>query len=66
MLFRRFQPVATLNPYQSSNWHIKVRITEINQIHTWNKPNSTGRVFGFYVMDEKGDEVTFHTQFQVF
>ena len=45
------------DPYQSRNWQIKVRITEIKPIHEWTKERSQGKVLGFYVMDEKGDEV---------
>lgn len=53
----RFVPIASLNPYQSRNWQIKVRITEIKPIHEWTKERSQGKVLGFYVMDEKGDEI---------
>ncbi|CAL5058144.1 unnamed protein product [Urochloa decumbens] len=53
----RVVPINSLNPYQHPRWTIKARVTAKTAVKHWNKPNSTGKVFSFDLLDGEGGEI---------
>merc|ERR1719385_717341 len=51
-----FQPVSSLNPYQSS-WRIKVRVTKKDTMRHWSNQKGDGKLFGLDLLDAEGTEI---------
>ncbi|KAJ2875198.1 Replication factor A protein 1 [Coemansia asiatica] len=47
-------PIVDLNPYHSK-WTIRARVSQKSAIKSWNKPNSSGRLFSVNLLDESGE-----------
>eukprot|EP00466_Bigelowiella_natans_P016781 jgi/Bigna1/89146/estExt_fgenesh1_pg.C_440092 len=58
------QPIATLNPYGSSNWTIKARVTMKGKLNSWMKNGRSGKVFNVHLLDAHGVEIraTFYNE----
>jgi len=52
-----FQKVKNLNPYQSQNFSIKVRVQKKGQIRHWSNARGDGKVANIDLMDEDGTEI---------
>lgn len=46
------QPISSLTPYMGNRWTIKGRVTDKSDVRTWNKPNSSGKLVSFTLIDE--------------
>ena len=46
------QPISSLTPFMGNRWTIKGRVTDKGDVRTWNKPNSTGKLISFTLIDE--------------
>eukprot|EP00758_Cryptobia_borreli_P003317 Tbor_TRINITY_DN3683_c0_g1::TRINITY_DN3683_c0_g1_i1::g.262::m.262/K07466/RFA1, RPA1, rpa; replication factor A1 len=46
------QPISSLTPFIGNRWCIKGRVTDKGDVRTWNKPNSTGKLVSFTLIDE--------------
>lgn len=53
-----YLPISQLNPFNGGRSNvIKVRVTEKDDIRTWNNARGTGKLFSFNVMDKDGGEI---------
>jgi replication factor A1 len=46
------QPIASLSPFMGGKHWIKARAVDKGEIRTWNKPNSSGKLFSVTFVDE--------------
>mmetsp|Transcript_37330 Transcript_37330/g.115290 ORF Transcript_37330/g.115290 Transcript_37330/m.115290 type:complete len:452 (-) Transcript_37330:267-1622(-) len=46
------QPIASLTPFMGGKFWIKARAIDKGDVRTWNKPNSTGKLFSVTLVDE--------------
>lgn len=56
-----YSPISSLSPYGMSNWIIKARITQKNEVREWDKTSSggnKGKLISWLMMDQFGTEIS--------